>query len=198
HAGHALVPALDDLALAEREAEALAAVPRAVELLHVGEGADVVHGDALAGRSLGAGAWLERFDDELGHVVVSPGANVHVVARAREHPARVELVRRRELALPRRAIELRARTKDPLRLAIEVTRPAMVSCRSAIEVARPAMTSCRSGMAFAARAIMACRRVRHLPSPALGMIGSRRHLSARSETTAGGHETFLARVLAIG
>src|SRR5262245_59019520 len=36
HAGHALVPALDDLALAEAERERAAAIERAVELLALG------------------------------------------------------------------------------------------------------------------------------------------------------------------
>ena len=55
HARHALVPAGDDLAGAERERERLAAVPGGVELLAGGVGdADVVHDDGVAGRGLGA------------------------------------------------------------------------------------------------------------------------------------------------
>src|SRR3954471_3116370 len=50
HAGDAEVPALDDAAGAEREVEGVAAIPRGVELLAVGEGdADVVHVDVIAG-----------------------------------------------------------------------------------------------------------------------------------------------------
>src|SRR6185369_1068759 len=49
HAGHALVPALDDVALAEREHERLAAVLARVELAAlrtvVEQPAGVVHGD---------------------------------------------------------------------------------------------------------------------------------------------------------
>src|SRR3954471_1109039 len=48
HALHALVPALDDPAATQREAERLAAVPAGVELLAGAEGdADVVDGDGL-------------------------------------------------------------------------------------------------------------------------------------------------------
>src|SRR5207302_9887286 len=49
HARDALVPALDDPALAEGELEGLLPVDRAVELLPVGEPARVVHGHGLAG-----------------------------------------------------------------------------------------------------------------------------------------------------
>src|SRR6266481_4767486 len=47
HALHALVPALDDLAGAEREAERPAAVLAAVEFGAVGEPAGVVHLDGI-------------------------------------------------------------------------------------------------------------------------------------------------------
>src|SRR5262245_54964418 len=59
HAGDTLVPALDDLPGAELELEALTAVARAVELLTVGERADVVHGHRLSGARLGAGSERE-------------------------------------------------------------------------------------------------------------------------------------------
>src|SRR5947209_2573258 len=66
HPLHAGVPAGDHLALAELELERLAAVPRRVELLAVGErDADVVHGDLRALRRLGALADDEVVDAEL-------------------------------------------------------------------------------------------------------------------------------------
>src|SRR5690348_1192703 len=56
HALHALVPAGDDLAGAEREAERLPAIPRRVELLAaLVEHADVLDGHGLAGLRLRTG-----------------------------------------------------------------------------------------------------------------------------------------------
>src|SRR5581483_7544419 len=67
HAGHALVPARDDPAAAEREAEGLAAVPAGVELLTGAERhADVVHGHDLARLGLGALAHPDVPDLQLG------------------------------------------------------------------------------------------------------------------------------------
>src|SRR3990172_3125890 len=56
HGGHALVPALDDAAPAQREGEGLAAVHRAVELGAILEPAGVVHGDRVTGGGLCARA----------------------------------------------------------------------------------------------------------------------------------------------
>src|SRR5690606_13470398 len=67
HAGHALVPALDDLAGPEAEAERVAPVPAGVELLAgAPRHADVVDLDVLAGGRLGAGALLEVLDHQVG------------------------------------------------------------------------------------------------------------------------------------
>src|SRR5690606_14523672 len=67
HAGHALVPARDDAAGAERELEGGAAVPRGVELLAGGEGdADVVDADLVARLGLGAVAEHEVLDLQVG------------------------------------------------------------------------------------------------------------------------------------
>src|ERR1700712_3728558 len=66
HALDALVPALDDLALAEPELEGVATVPGRVELLAVLPGhADVVHVDDPPGDRLVALADLEVLDLEL-------------------------------------------------------------------------------------------------------------------------------------
>ena len=66
HAGHALVPALDDLAAAEPEAERVAAVPAGVELLAgAPRHADVVDLDLRAGGGLVAVADLDVLDLEL-------------------------------------------------------------------------------------------------------------------------------------
>src|SRR6218665_8854 len=63
HALHAFVPALDDLATGQVEAERVAAVLARIDLLALGavlvEPAGVVHGDALAGLGLGAVAGHE-------------------------------------------------------------------------------------------------------------------------------------------
>jgi hypothetical protein len=62
HVEQALVPALDDLALAHGEAQRLAAVVRGVELAAVAlEGAAVVHLDTIAG--LGGAVALDLVDD---------------------------------------------------------------------------------------------------------------------------------------
>src|SRR4051812_8703322 len=66
HAGHALVPAADHLALAERELERVAAVPRRVELLAaLPRHADVVDLDDVAGGGLVAVADLDVVELEL-------------------------------------------------------------------------------------------------------------------------------------
>src|SRR4051794_14077528 len=66
HAGHALVPAADDLAATEAELERVAPVPRGVELLAVRPGhAHVVHLDPLAGRRFGARAHLQVLLDQI-------------------------------------------------------------------------------------------------------------------------------------
>src|SRR5574341_227802 len=67
HPLHALVPALDDLALAEVEDERITAVLAGVEFRAIGEPAGVMHGDFLAGRGDGAGADDEIFNHKLGH-----------------------------------------------------------------------------------------------------------------------------------
>src|SRR5688500_17134783 len=67
HAGHALVPSGDDLALAQLEGEGLATVPRRVELLAgLVRHTDVVHGHALAGDGFSAVADGEVVGLELG------------------------------------------------------------------------------------------------------------------------------------
>src|SRR4051794_17555421 len=67
HAGGALIPPGDDLPLTERELEAVAAVPRRVELLAVAPGhADVVDVDVVAGLRLGTFALDEVLDHEVG------------------------------------------------------------------------------------------------------------------------------------
>src|ERR1019366_2123655 len=48
HARDSLVPPFDDLTLAERELKGLIPVARAVELLSVGQGADIVNADLVA------------------------------------------------------------------------------------------------------------------------------------------------------
>src|SRR5579872_229508 len=66
HAGDALIPARDHLALAEREAEGVAAVPRCVELLTGAKrDAGVVHRDLAAGRRLVAVAVDDVLDAEV-------------------------------------------------------------------------------------------------------------------------------------
>src|SRR3954451_13986938 len=66
HPGDAVVPALDDLALAEAELEGVAAVPRRVELLAVlPRHADVVHLDRPAGDRLVAVTDLDVLELEL-------------------------------------------------------------------------------------------------------------------------------------
>src|SRR5688572_32989888 len=74
HAFDALVPALDDVARAEREVERVAARAARVELLPAGEPADVVDHDVLAGGGAGALADDEVFLDEpAGDEVVGLG-----------------------------------------------------------------------------------------------------------------------------
>src|SRR4051794_6582602 len=58
HADEALVPPLDDLAAADAEAERVAAVLAAVELLAILERAGVMHLDGVADLDRGAGALL--------------------------------------------------------------------------------------------------------------------------------------------
>src|SRR5882672_1682985 len=64
HAFDALVPALDDIARAEGEVERVAAAAAGVELLAVGELADVVHEDVVAGARRGAAADDQVLDDQ--------------------------------------------------------------------------------------------------------------------------------------
>src|SRR5690606_20542570 len=102
HAEQALVPALDDLADADLEAQRGAAVPGGVELLAGGPGhADVVRADDRAGNGLVAVTDLDVLDDQLGgrlsarevdlglallaHLVLSVG---EVVSRRRGCPRR--------------------------------------------------------------------------------------------------------------
>lgn len=56
-----MVPALDDLALADSEFQGIAAVVRRIEFRAIGEGAAVVHLDLIA--SLGLARTLGRSDD---------------------------------------------------------------------------------------------------------------------------------------
>src|SRR5215471_14933610 len=78
HAGHALVPAGDDLLGTERKLERLAAIDRAVELLALGavirQPPGVVHRDLVSGSSDGtvAGLCLGVFKSvwHLGHLIV--------------------------------------------------------------------------------------------------------------------------------
>src|SRR5690606_37613810 len=78
HAGHPLVPALDDLPGPEAEAERLAPVPGGVELLAgPPRHAHVVDVDLVAGGGLGAVADLEVLGDQLGGRGL-PGGHVHV------------------------------------------------------------------------------------------------------------------------
>src|SRR5262249_35450632 len=66
HALHALVPALDDVAAAEREYERVAAVLARIELRAVGEPAGVVDLDALTGGGERSVADYDVIDDETG------------------------------------------------------------------------------------------------------------------------------------
>src|SRR5206468_1978757 len=74
HAGDALVPALDDFALAEGEADGFAALAGVIEFLPILESADVVDPDDVTG--LGGGIAGRGFDDAeagLGDGLLSGG-----------------------------------------------------------------------------------------------------------------------------
>src|SRR5258706_2423737 len=95
HAGHALVPALDHVALAEREHERVAAVLARVEFRAaralVEEPAGVVHRDFLAGGGGVAAPQRELVDDEaarclVAHVCPHEGRTDILLSRRRTPP----------------------------------------------------------------------------------------------------------------
>src|SRR6266446_6324168 len=89
HGGHALVPALDDAALADGEGERLSAVHRAVELLAALEPARVMHAHRFA--RLGPGA---RALDEVD--VLEPGRRLNsLLVHGLEFPLSRTIARRR-------------------------------------------------------------------------------------------------------
>ena len=67
HTGNALIPTSNDLTGTEAELEGVIAIPRCVELLPVApRNTDVVNSHVRAGKSFGAGANFDVFDDKVG------------------------------------------------------------------------------------------------------------------------------------
>src|SRR5688572_2042774 len=97
HAFDALVPALDHVARAEREVERVAARAARVELLPVGEPADVVDHDVLAGGGAGASADDQVFLYEAAGTEI--GGNRHGAAFLVEGGALYALWRRSRLSV---------------------------------------------------------------------------------------------------